>query len=123
MALFSDIDWAILLIVGGFLLFGRENQAILRTLGRYYGRAMRLKQELLDEVGRAADLPKGSGGRPPSIREAILGIESPIASTPAIPAAVARAPTPAFDGWASTTAPRVWSIATPAVDLEPGRRP
>ena len=64
MTLFSDVDWAILLIAGGFLLLGKDSRGLLRTLGRYYGRAMRLKQELLAEfekLSSGATQPEAAG--------------------------------------------------------------
>ena len=127
MALFSDIDWAILLIVGAFLLFGKENRAVLRTLGRYYGRAVRLKQELLSEVSRAADLPMPRGGQAPSLRGALLGYDDTAAASPAIPAAVARAPVGASadvaSSWAGAMGPGTWSMALPGSGLEGWRKP
>jgi hypothetical protein len=94
MALFSDIDWVILVAVAAFLLFGRGNTEILRTMGRWYGRAGRLKQELLSEFTRAADLPVPMGG-PLSIRGALLGIDPPVTHRSGIPAAVTAPPLPA----------------------------
>ncbi|MCI4358768.1 MAG: hypothetical protein L3J99_07095 [Thermoplasmata archaeon] len=118
MALFSDIDWAILLIAAAFLLFGKESQTLLRTLGRYYGRAMRLKQELLSEFANAADLPSLSQGGPLSLRRALLDpAEPPVTSS--IPAAVTRAPvltaTPSGSAWTGALGPQSWSVAMPAV--------
>lgn len=124
MGLFSNLDWVILLGVGAFLLLGRENGAILRQIGRYYGRLMRLKQELLDEVTRAADLPVGVGARPPSIRRALLGEEGLGGRASGIPAAVSVAPTAAIAsalpaGWGlSSVGPPRWSLAEPAFGLE-----
>jgi len=124
MALFSDIDWAILLIAGGFLLLGRENGALLRTLGRYYGRAMRLKRELLDEVRRAADLPN-TGAPMPSLRASLLGVEPPGPS--GIPSAVPRAPVvPPYEvshAWAGAVGLPTWSVASPGSAIESGRLP
>lgn len=74
MALLSDIDWAIIAVVAVFLLFGRDNTQAVRTLGRWYARAVRLKQELLSELTRAADLPTPPPGTPLSIRGALLGL-------------------------------------------------
>lgn len=89
MALLSDVDWMILLIAAAFLLFGPKNAEFLRTLGRWYGRATRMKQDLLAEFSRAADLPAPGSGR--TIRGSLLGLdEAPGAR--GIPAAVARAP-------------------------------
>lgn len=93
MALFSDIDWLIILAVGGFLLFGRGNTQALRTLGRWYGRATRLKQELMGELARAADLPMPAGGSAGSIRSALLGLGTETGpTTRGIPAAVRTPP-------------------------------
>ena len=124
MALFSDIDWVILLGVAAFLLLGRENATILRTLGRYYGRAMRLKQELLSEFTQAAELPPPTAARPLSLRQTLLGDEIlgspgsgiPIAVTTP-PVAVAR---PSVEPFPSTGpfAPGVWSIAVPVDGIE-----
>jgi len=115
MALFSDIDWAILLIAAAFLLFGKDNRAILRTLGRYYGRAMRMKQDLLNEVSRAADLPVPPPGQSLSLRGAILGYEEPSGRSSGIPAAVARPPAPlaaeVASSWAGGVGPGTWSVA------------
>lgn len=92
MALLSDIDWLIILAVGGFLLFGRGNTAALRTLGRWYGRAMRLKQEMMGEFAKAADLPLPSGGTPGSIRSALLGMGAESVPSRGIPIAVRTPP-------------------------------
>jgi len=97
MALFSDIDWLILLGVGAFLLFGRDGGATVRQLGRWYGRALKLKQELVSEVARAADLPLPAGATVGSLRAALLGLEAPAAPVVGIPAAVRRPdPVPAL---------------------------
>jgi len=92
MALFSDIDWMIVLAVGAFLLFGRDSGHVGRTLGRWYGRTVRLKQELLGELARAADLPMPAGGSPGSLRAALLGLDAGESSRPGIPVAVRRPP-------------------------------
>jgi hypothetical protein len=122
MALFSDVDWAIILVVGAFLFFGPENRAVLRTLGRYYGRAMRMRQELLSEVTQATEIPLARGGRPTSLRGALLG-EGPLsAPAPSIPAAVAHAPVlsypPSGSAWTGVMGPQSWSFALPAVTPE-----
>ena len=122
MALFSDIDWAILLAVGGFLLLGRESGALLRQFGRYYGRFMRLKQELLGELTRAADLPAPSSGGTLSFRGALLGYPAG-SQTPGIPAAVTAAPMPlalAAPASAGAIGPDRWSLAVPSAGLELG---
>ena len=92
MALFSDIDWIIVLGVGALLLFGPEGGTTVRQLGRWYGRALRLKQELLSEVARAADLPLPAGGAPGSLRAALLGLEGADPPRIGIPAAVRTPP-------------------------------
>ncbi|HEV2167161.1 MAG TPA: hypothetical protein VGS23_09350 [Thermoplasmata archaeon] len=123
MAIFSDIDWAILLIAAAFLLFGKENQALLRTLGRYYGRAMRLKQELLAEFTQAAGVPSPANGAPVSLREALFRDEVLPPTASHAPLAVTHAPTlsvpPSGSAWTGALGPQSWSMALPPVGLEP----
>jgi len=127
MALFSDIDWAILLVVAGFLLFGKENRAILRTFGRYYARAMRMKQDLLTEVSRAADIPIPADGRTLSLRGAILGYDESPARASTAPLAVARppsvAPSEAALSWVGAVGPQTWSVAMATQGLDEWRKP
>ncbi|MCI4365920.1 MAG: hypothetical protein L3K10_07695 [Thermoplasmata archaeon] len=92
MALFSDIDWVILVGVAAFLLFGRGNGEVLRTLGRWYGRAGRIKQDLLSEFTKAADLPISGGLGQLSLRGALLGLDPPVTHVSGIPAAVTSPP-------------------------------
>ncbi|HYK93693.1 MAG TPA: hypothetical protein VEY07_06590 [Thermoplasmata archaeon] len=125
MALLSDIDWIILLAVGAFLLFGKESGAVLRQLGGYYGRMARLKQELLADFSRAADLPAPVAGRPITMRSALVQMVEPG------PVRVAHAPlavtTPPVAPWATGimtgpqgagVGPGTWSLAVPAVRRE-----
>ncbi|MGC2289856.1 MAG: hypothetical protein WA688_08385 [Thermoplasmata archaeon] len=123
MALLSDVDWVIILAVGGFLLIGKGDPQLLRTVGRWYGKAMHLKQELLSEFTRAAELPTPSPDRPISIRSALLGLETDEAAHAQTPIAVAHAPltfataTAVFPGpaamtWVNSVGPHQWSIAT-----------
>jgi hypothetical protein len=122
MALFSDVDWAILLVAAAFLLFGKESGPTLRMLGRWYARAGRIKQELLEEFAKAADLPTVPG-TPLTIRGALLGLDPAPTHTSGIPAAVTVAPV------ASASAPTsyVWNAGMPAatwtmtMSVEPGR--
>lgn len=93
MALLSDVDWIILLAVAVFLLFGRQNRDVLRTLGRWYARAGRVKQELLGEFSRATDLPLPGPGAPLTLRGTILGIDPAPTRASGIPAAVRTPPT------------------------------
>lgn len=93
MALFSDIDWLIIVAVGAFLLFGRGNGEAMRTLGRWYSRAAGLKRELLGEIAKAADLPLPSGGQPTSFRAALLGLAADPAVGRGVPVAVRTPPT------------------------------
>jgi hypothetical protein len=129
-ALFSDLDWLILLGVGAFLLFGQGNGAALRQLGRYYARLNRLKQELLGELARAADLPPPDGRSPTTIRNALLGLTEPgPGRTSGIPVAVSAPPTtlqPVYSGpvgpGSAGIGPETWSIALPRLDPR-GRPP
>jgi hypothetical protein len=95
MALLSDVDWVIIVAVAAFLLLGKDNAQTLRTIGRWYGRAMRVKQELLGEFTKAADLPVAPGQQL-SIRGALLGIDPPATHVSGIPAAVRVSPTTPF---------------------------
>src|SRR5208282_3347041 len=92
MGLFSDLDWLIIAAVAVFLLFGQGNRDALRTLGRWYGRANRLKQELLTEFSKAADLPTSGGGTPVSLRSTLLGMDPAVGRASGIPAAVCLPP-------------------------------
>jgi hypothetical protein len=124
-ALFSDIDWIIIVAVAVFLLFGRGNAEVLRTLGRWYGRAGRLKQELLAEFTRSVDLPLPALGQPLSIRGALLGLEPTEPRATGIPAAVrvpppsAPAPIPAMlTPWTGGPPLPTWSMTVPVAPGE-----
>ena len=75
MALFSDIDWVIVLAAAAFLLLGKDNSQLLPD-HRVAGTVARaqVKQELLAEFTKAAELPAPVGGQL-SIRGALLGLE------------------------------------------------
>jgi len=120
MALFSDLDWVIIAAVAVFLLFGKENGQMLRTLGRWYARAMKVKQELLGELTKAADLPIAPGQQL-SIRGTILGLDSPVTHVSGIPAAVRVAPTvpytPSYEPtlpWTGGYPVPTWSTTVPS---------
>jgi hypothetical protein len=107
MALFSEIDWVIILGVAAFLLFGQSSGSFVRQVGRWYGRAMKLKGELLGELRRAADLPDPISGMTPSIRATLLAWEPRADGTnmvgPGLTPAYAAMPP---SGWTATrTAP------------------
>lgn len=125
MALFSDIDWVILLAVAAFLLLGRENGAVLRQFGRYYGRFVRLKQELMADFAKAADLPVANPRAPLTVRSALVQLADPTPSrTVAIPAAVTSMPLAGLagalrtDGHGVALGPGMWSLAVPAIRTE-----
>lgn len=116
MALFSDIDWVILVAVALFLLFGKDSGATLRTLGRWYGRAGRLKQELLAEFTKAADLPSPAPGAPLTVRGALLGLDPVPAQTSGIPAAVRMPPVlPPVPPPSPPAPPTPWTGGAPVV--------
>jgi hypothetical protein len=124
-ALFSDIDWIIIVAAAVFLLFGRGNGELLRTLGRWYGRAGRLKQELLAEFTHAAELPPPAPGQPLSLRSALLGLDSTGSRTSGIPAAVRIPPTsiPApipvtVTPWTGGLPVPTWSMTVPVIASE-----
>ena len=127
MALFSEVDWIVILAVGGYLLFGLGNGAALRQLGRWYGRAARLKQELLREFTAAAELPTPTPGRPFTLRQALLEADVPGGRVSGIPAAVTEpprwVPAPAAAVVPSPTGmgDQVWAMATPTAELESNR--
>ena len=121
MALFSDVDWIILVSVGAFLLLGKENKTILRTLGQWYGKATRLKRDLLTEFTQAANLPVPVPGQILSVRSALLGYDVADLRASSIPTAVARPPAVLARAVIGATAGEVplphgvWSLALPAV--------
>jgi hypothetical protein len=129
------MDWLIILAVGAFLLIGKGDPQLLRTIGRWYGRAVHLKQELFNEVTRAADIPASSLGRPVSIRNTLLGLEPEEPLRPPVPIAVARpsaalatatavshTPVSAMT-WVNSVGPQQWSVATARFpELEGGLR-
>jgi hypothetical protein len=121
MALFSDIDWVIIVAVAVFLLFGRGNTEILRTLGRWYGRAGRLKQDLLSEFTRAADLPAPAAPGQMSFRGALLGLEPTVTHVSGIPATVTTPPglstpppPPSPFPWTGGYPTPTWSMTIPS---------
>jgi len=120
MALFSDMDWVIIAGVAVFLLFGKENGQMLRTLGHWYGRAAKVKQELLAELTKAADLPVAPGPQL-SIRSTLLGLDPPVGHVSGIPAAVRVAPTvpyaPTYEPalpWTGGYPVPTWSMTVPS---------
>jgi hypothetical protein len=128
-ALFSDVDWAILLAVAGFLVLGKEGGAVLRQAGRLYGRFTRIKAELLTEFTQAAEIPAPVPGRPVSIRQSLLswepgggtvsGIPAAVTSPPLAAAQSASLPPAQLDGLGPTT----WSYALPGPGLETRSEP
>jgi len=126
-AIFSELDWVIIAGVGAFLLFGDGNGQVLRQLGRYYGRLMRLKQELLTEFTAAAELPPPTPGQSYSLRQAFLEVNEAGGRVSGIPAAVVAPPRLAPAVAAAPTVPvspapvgpeGVWARAEPSPDLE-----
>jgi len=129
MGFLSDIDWMIIAVVAVFLLFGRGSGDAARTIGRWYGRALRLKQELVAEVTRAADLPPGSGANVTSLRAALLGPD--VVGLPAgshvplhvrSPPAVAPAAVPPSVPWTGGEPVTVWSVSGVAPNPDGGPR-
>jgi len=128
MALFSDVDWVVLAVVGAVLLLGQGNGATLRQLGRYYGRLMRLKSELLSEFTKAADIPAPVPGAPVSIRQSLLDWEPGGGRVSGIPAAVTTAPVavaapPSSPGtYSPGFGPTTWTMTYPAAADDGGFR-
>lgn len=127
MALFSDIDWMILLVAAGFLLLGKDSAQTLRTLGRWYGRAGRLKQELLSEFTRAAEIPSVPAGGL-SLRGALLGLDPPASRERGIPVTVTARPVassaplePTWQPWTGGTLTPTWSTTVPPTGADAER--
>ncbi len=108
MSLFSDMDWVILLGVGALVLFGDGGTQAVRTLGRWYGRAVRMKRQMLAEVAEAADVPVPLAGQPTSLRSMLLGDE-PVSAPPVRNMAVAVAGP--LGGFAGRQAPAATATA------------
>ncbi len=120
MALFSDVAWVIVLAAAGFLLLGKDTSGMLRTAGRWYARAGRLKQVLLAEFSRVAEIPIPAGGAL-SIRGALLGLDPVPTKASGIPAFVHTPPVAASRTGESTWIPwtgsypvPTWSTTVPA---------
>jgi hypothetical protein len=65
MSLFSDVDWTILLVVGAFLLLGDKGKDVFRTLGRLYGKFMRMREQFHLQVQAAVMEPMQSAAQGP----------------------------------------------------------
>ena len=128
MALFSDIDWIIIAAVGVLLLFGSKNGgSVMRTVGRYYGRLMQMKQQMIGEVTKAADIPPPLPGKPTSLRAAFLGMDSistgHVSGIPAVvtnPPAIPYRPTSQPEvPWSGSGLPApTWSVVLPPMNAE-----
>jgi len=130
MALASDMDWVIIAGVASLLLFGTKGAGTMRTIGRWYGRAIRMKQQMLGEFTKAADIPLPTPGQPLSIRSALLGLEPLSSHTGGVPIAVSTAPSapyrPALEPsvpWVGSYPVPTWSMAIPSVIVESERTP
>jgi hypothetical protein len=96
---------------------------VLRTLGRWYGRAGRLKQELLSEFTKAADLPTPGPGVPLTLRGSLLGLDPLPTRVSGIPAVVttppsrpsAPLPEPTPLPWTGGYPTPTWSTTVPIV--------
>ncbi|MGI0068042.1 MAG: hypothetical protein ACREB9_06470 [Thermoplasmata archaeon] len=126
MALFSDIDWVILLGVAAFLLFGSNSAGTMRAIGHWYGRALRAKNELMSELTKAADLPAPTPGKPLSLRATLMSFgETPTGSVvPGPPPNVPTPPAPYRPAlptdipWSGGLPAPTWSVALPSVWTE-----
>jgi hypothetical protein len=129
-ALFSDVDWIIIVAVGTFLLFGDRGHEFMRQLGRLYGRFLRLKEELMSDLTTAAGLPPSAANGSLSLRQALLGDEflggAATASPASPPALLASPPSPGIVtqaaplnlrsvetlSYGAALGPGTWSVAT-----------
>jgi hypothetical protein len=126
-ALFSDVDWIIILAAAVFLLLGKDSGQMLRTMGRWYGRLGRIKEELLGEFAKAAELPLPPPGTPLTVRGALLGLDPTPTQRPGIPAAVRLPPGPPptpipppvpTSPWTGGAPVPTWSMTTPVAPSE-----
>jgi hypothetical protein len=109
MALFSDVDWLIILVVAAFLFFGPQGQQFARQLGRWYGRLVHLKDEILSEVATTAGVPTAPAGTAASIRSVLFGGE-PAGETVVPPAPL---PAPSMPGIITHVQPvGMWAVET-----------
>ena len=112
MALFSDIDWLIILVVAAFLFFGPQGQQFARQLGRWYGRLLRLKNEILSEVASDAGVAMDPAAPALSIRASLLGTE-PVLGSAMAPAASSPLPMPTVPGIITQVQPvGMWAVET-----------
>jgi hypothetical protein len=74
-ALFSDVDWVIIAVVAAIMFLGPQGRPFVRQMGRWYGRLLQFKNELMSEVGASAGLGDEYRPTPRSIRSAWLGTE------------------------------------------------
>jgi|SRR5271155_1394923 len=124
MALFSDVDWMVLLGVSAFIFLGPGSGATVRQIGRYYARLLQFQQQLLRDLAAAAELPIPVAGQGLSLRQSLLGLDPAPVRGSGIPAAVTSppmapavaAPSPGPDGFG----PTVWATTSPS--WEPSRR-
>ncbi len=98
MSLFSDMDWIILLGIGALVLFGDGGTQAVRTLGRWYGRAVRMKRQMLAEVAEAAEIPVPVAGQPTSLRAMLLGDDSSVSAPVRNMAVAVAGPLGGFSG-------------------------
>lgn len=112
MALFSDVDWLIILVVGAFLFFGPQGQQFARQLGRWYGRLLRLKAEVMNEVASSAGLSVDPSAPTASIRATLFGTD-PAPGSGAMPMSVPSLPTPLMPGTITHVQPLgLWAVET-----------
>lgn len=126
MALFSDVDWLVLLAVGAFIFLGPGSGSTVRQFGRYYARLMKFKQQMLADLATAADLPAPSPGQSLSIRQSLFDLD-PAPSRPAgVPAAVTTPPIPPAPAVAALPpgpggfGPTTWATTSPSWEPSQG---
>jgi hypothetical protein len=106
-ALFSDVDWVIIAIVAAFLFLGPQGRPFVRQLGRWYGRMLQLKAELMSEVSSVAGVPDGAPRPTSSFRAALFGIDEPVETAPG------PLPLPSHPGMITQVQPvTFWAVET-----------
>ncbi len=95
MSLFSDVDWVILLLVGGLLLLGGNNKELLRSVGRMYARVTRMRDEFMNDlrvsVNETSPAPAAPSVPAPTPGLWAVGTARPVAALPREEAAASLA--------------------------------
>jgi hypothetical protein len=127
MALFSDVDWMVLLAVSAFIFLGPGSGATVRQLGRYYARLLQFKQQMIRDLATAAELPIPVAGQGLSLRQSLLDLDTAPGRASGIPTAVSSPPMPPLLATPAAApggfGPTVWATTSPSGELSRGWSP